>query len=329
MDNDIKREEKPKMSLSLNSRKFIDAIGNILVIISFAFIVHKINTYQINFKEIFSFLTLSVLTISFIVYSLLVLYYASLFSKILNFIDENQCSKTDAMFTYCKSNLYKYLPGNIFHYIGRNQIAIIQTVSHGTVIAASIAEILLMFLAALVIIAAFSGKEAIKWIQSNMLSAKTIFIIAVVFLCCMLPCLFSCRNKIIKERVEKYKKIINSIGFYKVLRLVVAYIAIFVLNSVMFFVLLYSMCGELRINLIAPVIGMYTLSWLIGFITPGAPAGLGIREVIMSTLLNGVVSGELVIAAVLLYRIITIIGDVGGFFIAYSLYHKQVDDSLI
>ena len=304
----------------MNNRKFINIIGNILVIISFAFIIHKIIAYQIDFGKLFSISTLIMIAISIIIYALLVLFYANIFNKILSLLSDIETSKTDTVFTYSQANLYKYLPGNIFHYIGRNQIAVNQAASHGTVIATTIAEMLLIIFAAIITVVIFAGQDALKWLLSNGLFARVIFVLAVIFLCCLIASviLYSA-NERIKERIEKYRRIANRIGFVNVVKFIIAYIIIFILNSVMFLTLLYSIGGELHINLLASVIGMYTLSWIIGFVTPGAPAGLGIREVIMTSLLTGIVSGDLVITAVVLYRVVTTLGDVGGFLMAYQL----------
>lgn len=178
-----------------------------------------------------------------------------------------------------------------------------------------------MILAAIITVLIFAGHDALRWLKSNDLIGKAIFVLTVIFLCFLIAATIIVRvNEKVEGKLTKYKVIAEHIGWANVIKLISAYIFIFMLNSVLFLMLLYSIGGELRINLLS-VIGMYTLSWVIGFVTPGAPAGLGIREVIMSSLLTGIVSGELVVTAVILYRMVTIIGDVGGFLIAYLFCH--------
>lgn len=58
------------------------------------------------------------------------------------------------------------------------------------------------------------------------------------------------------------------------------------------------------------VTAVFALSWVLGFLAPGAPAGLGAREGIMLLLLNGSASGQSVVLFVLMARVVTMLGDV-------------------
>lgn len=59
-----------------------------------------------------------------------------------------------------------------------------------------------------------------------------------------------------------------------------------------------------------PVVGAFVLAWLAGLVTPGAPAGLGVREAVLLFLLAGVGTEPEILLAVLLGRIVNVIGDV-------------------
>lgn len=58
------------------------------------------------------------------------------------------------------------------------------------------------------------------------------------------------------------------------------------------------------------VCGAYLLAWLAGLLTPGAPAGVGVREVVLYALLHNMVSQADLITAIVLGRIVTVSGDV-------------------
>lgn len=64
-------------------------------------------------------------------------------------------------------------------------------------------------------------------------------------------------------------------------------------------------------TIISPIllIGAFASSWLIGFITPGAPAGLGVREAVLAFWLNESLPAESVVALVVTLRIATTLGD--------------------
>ena len=57
------------------------------------------------------------------------------------------------------------------------------------------------------------------------------------------------------------------------------------------------------------VTAAFALSWALGFLAPGAPGGLGVREGIMLLLLHGAASDEILLAFVLLARVVTMLGD--------------------
>lgn len=60
-------------------------------------------------------------------------------------------------------------------------------------------------------------------------------------------------------------------------------------------------------------------AWLIGYATPGAPGGIGVREAMMVALLAGVATPEQALMLALLFRGVTIIGDVVCFLLGLAL----------
>ena len=65
--------------------------------------------------------------------------------------------------------------------------------------------------------------------------------------------------------------------------------------------------------------GAYVLAWLAGLVTPGAPAGMGVRELVLLFMLNGIVIEEDLLMAIVLGRIVTVMGDVLYFTVAFMI----------
>jgi len=61
------------------------------------------------------------------------------------------------------------------------------------------------------------------------------------------------------------------------------------------------------------IVGLYLLSWLVGFLTPGAPSGLGIREFILLMFMGNVLNPEILLSAIIMHRALQIVGDVIAF----------------
>jgi len=57
------------------------------------------------------------------------------------------------------------------------------------------------------------------------------------------------------------------------------------------------------------VVGAFVLAWLLGLITPGAPAGVGVRELVLLALLSPFVPQATILLATVLGRLVTIGGD--------------------
>lgn len=57
------------------------------------------------------------------------------------------------------------------------------------------------------------------------------------------------------------------------------------------------------------VCGAYAAAWLAGFVTPGAPAGLGVRELVLVFLLDGHASEQDLLPTLVLSRAVTVLGD--------------------
>ena len=57
------------------------------------------------------------------------------------------------------------------------------------------------------------------------------------------------------------------------------------------------------------VTGIFAFAWVAGFITPGAPAGFGVREAILITLLKPLYGGGVALGVTVALRIVTLAGD--------------------
>ena len=73
------------------------------------------------------------------------------------------------------------------------------------------------------------------------------------------------------------------------------------------------------------VTAAFALSWVLGFLAPGAPAGLGAREGVMLLLLDGIADSESLLAFVVLARAATMLGDCLCFALASLVADPEAD----
>jgi hypothetical protein len=69
--------------------------------------------------------------------------------------------------------------------------------------------------------------------------------------------------------------------------------------------------------------GAFALSWIVGYITPGAPAGLGVREVVLVSLLTPALGGGNAVGLSLALRLATTIGDGVCFLFALTMHRLK------
>ena len=79
---------------------------------------------------------------------------------------------------------------------------------------------------------------------------------------------------------------------------------------------------EMSIREVYILLGAFILSWIVGFIVPGAPGGIGIREFVITLLLPMGMNAQMVLFGVVVYRLINIIGDIFGLLFTATLKKK-------
>lgn len=97
------------------------------------------------------------------------------------------------------------------------------------------------------------------------------------------------------------------------------------LQGIMLGMIVMYQSDSFTANLFFLCVSIYTLSWLIGFITPGASGGLGIREgtfIAMTAYLDVNISADIIIFSVLLVRLINICVDIIIYLSTFTLENK-------
>lgn len=239
----------------------------------------------------------------------LVLLVASVYRWIV-FLFSGKTGPRLSISAYCKANLFKYIPGNVFHYVGRNQIAFNDGLAQGPVISGSLFEITTVVLAALAVSATFAGGSVLRWIENINLAlwigVAAAVMVAAVAIIRMIPG----ASLFLRDSLGRVVRQTKQVGIRAFLLSIGVYAFTNIINGILFAMLLAGAGYEIQATEVMAIIGANTFASLIGFLTPGAPAGLGIREITMFALLSGSVANQTVLTAVLLYRAVTIAGDI-------------------
>jgi len=190
--------------------------------------------------------------------------------------------------TYLKTNVAKYLPGNVWHFYGRINAA----KQKGIAIAPATLSLLLesLMMAAAACFLAVIGFRS--WVQFGIVIAILIGIHP-VFLNLVLKRL----QKSNPIQIERYPflPLLGELGF----------LGLRAIGFVLTFLALRPLTGS---DLPLLVSG-FAWSWLLGFVIPGLPGGVGVFEAIaIAVLSQGFPSGQ-VLGAVALYRFMNTLAE--------------------
>ncbi|MEH2453473.1 lysylphosphatidylglycerol synthase domain-containing protein [Nostoc sp.] len=220
---------------------------------------------------------------------------------------------------YLKTNIAKYLPGNIWHHYGRIMAAKNANISAGAAILSVLLEPLLMLAAALIIIVLCSSQFAAAN-TTLVLQILQLLSLAVV-LCAIHPWFlntvirFLYRLKAKKSAVTTETTVPFSLKSYP-LRPLLGELGFMGLRGTGFILTMFAL-DSLNVNQIPLLLGAFSCAWLLGFIIPGAPGGLGVFEATAYELLRHHFPAALVFSAIALYRLISILAETAGAALAW------------
>jgi uncharacterized membrane protein YbhN (UPF0104 family) len=209
-------------------------------------------------------------------------------------------SRLGAFRIYGMSQLAKYVPGNIFHLAGRQAMGMAAGMP-----AAALARSALWELGLIAVAGALSGWMVLPLLMPQFPEWAGVLLA------------LSCTLAI--------AALLRTLRGPGAMRAFLAQLLFLVVSSAVFVALLGLMAGTggLDARYWLAIGSAYTAAWLAGLVTPGAPAGLGVREAILLFLLKGMVAEADLLMAVLLGRVVTVAGDVLFFAVAACIPSKS------
>ena len=220
--------------------------------------------------------------------------------------------------TFCITQIAKYLPGNVGHHIGR--VALAKTslhIPHGVTFVSILQESALACLAALLLSLAgsllvFSGGHhglPIPVLQGLGTSLTAILSVALLSGALALFVVNFWRARLSRTNSPIATWLLKAAPSWRTVLLALpSYLAIYVLNGIALFVIAMSITNVAWTDLLI-LTTAYSLSWTIGFLLPGAPGGLGVREAALAFILGGTFLPETVFLLSVFSRVSTVLAD--------------------
>ena len=224
------------------------------------------------------------------------------------------------MVVYTISNLYKYIPGGVMYVVGRNRLAVeTEELSHPKVALSTVLEGTITVIAAITLIILTVFEHAMDYIRQ--VEWPRAFVVVVIIIVVLAgSAVFSFRHKI-KRGLNKLFDHMRVLSIPVLLKRFGFGFIIMILWGGTFLATLLVLGQPLEPMQMPMVIGLFLLSWLAGFLTPGAPSGIGIREIVMLMFMGGILYEELLFSAMLMHRIVAAAGDIAAYGAAVGYAH--------
>ncbi|CAI1813117.1 Uncharacterised protein family (UPF0104) [Serratia quinivorans] len=282
------------------SKRTMNLAGSALALIGIIFVVLRLHrdwkSFDLSYINIKDWLFIASLVV---LYSLASVLLALAWRHILKKLNVD-VTRAWSVKIYGISQLAKYVPGNIFHIAGRQALGMFSGVSGKALAKSSLWELGLISVAGgifgwLVLPLLFPGMPIFISIILTLLTIAGV----VLFL-------------------HRYFGFNISIAF--ILQFV------FLIISGVLFVCILNITmqkGESNPQVWMFMGSAYVVAWLVGLVTPGAPAGVGVREVVLFSLLKIWVLDADLLVAVILGRMVTVVGDLLFFSTSFLMTIKK------
>ena len=304
-----------------NVKKVVSLLGTALMILSFVFIGTRLVQYDIDFTMLSSPWVIAGFLMVSVSIGLFMLFAARNFGWIVEDLTGIHIDSGLILPLYCLANLYKYIPGSVMYVIGRNRLAVeSDEVSHSQVVVSTVAEGVLIAIAAVSLVVLSVFDYFITYLRTTM--PPVVWTALVIVFIVGGPIMFLFRRHIAKF----LSKHTNGLDFRQ-LRAVLgkrlgAGLLLLTSLSLSFLVTLMLLGQPITPRMAPTIMGMFVLSWMTGFLTPGAPGGLGVREAAMLLFLGPMMDDGIILSAIVIHRMIYVIGDVLAF--GFAQLYKNV-----
>lgn len=289
---------------SLSSR-LIQLLGTAIVLIALWFVWLRLRVELQNFSVELSLGLLLTLGSGIAIYAAANFLLAKSWLALLEVFGLKHFDKQQFRWIFVKSQLAKYIPGNVVQIAGRHVLAKGAGAGHAQLALSTIYEMLGLTIAACMVsllalpqLLSFTNgwvSPELVWLLVFIITLAYIFAHRVII---SLPFAIELTNSIPRENFLSAK-----------IRILLNYCGFFLLGGSVLLALCVCFGNPLQSIDVAAVIASFAISWVIGFYTPGAPSGIGVREAALIALLGeGLGLGQAAVIA-LGFRIITVLGD--------------------
>ncbi|MEO0198631.1 MAG: lysylphosphatidylglycerol synthase domain-containing protein [candidate division WOR-3 bacterium] len=289
---------------------FLRTLQVVFVFLLLFYVVSPLWKSASAFKDTFMTLKPLSLVAGIIILSLVIICYPFLWKFILGSLGYGIKSRT-AVISWIYSNIGKYMPGKVWQFIGR------------TALTKKVKPEITLFTVFLEVAISFSAAVMVFFLRFMVVKNMPIlwFIYAAfLFLILLLvqhPKVVSFVLRIFaKLRKQEFCVSSMKLSIKNSVMLFFAYFVLWVFTGFSFWIMIQG--SKINVGLLDAVT-TYPISWILGYLFLIAPAGLGVREGVLMSLLKGIYPETVASAYSVLTRIALVTSDFLLFFVIWLL----------
>ncbi|OJG13143.1 hypothetical protein RU94_GL001441 [Enterococcus asini] len=306
--NNIYSRKVGGKSLKNNLNKSLKIIGNIITIVAIFYVIKRLMNNDYDYSQLLVSKNIFPMLIIIVVQSVMVMTNAFPWKILVEMLTERKVPFVETIPVYVSANLMKYVPGNVFQYVGRNQLAVRNRLPHLPVALATMLDVLITVIAAAIISIFFLYDFIAKYLRVNSWMQTALIIVGIIIVLAVFL-MFLFRNQIWKK-IENYSYLFSTKSIKTILVALIYYIIVLMISSLMYLiVVIYITDTPLSSQVFLQLFSAYTLAWLVGFITPGAPGGIGIKELVMVAVTGGYIGTDVITLSMVIIRILLVVAD--------------------
>jgi hypothetical protein len=242
----------------------------------------------------------------------------------LEFISRKKLNNKEIINVYLKSNISKYLPGNVMQYASRNFLGEKFGWDREKIIYSSALELFLgtLFTFILFIICIIlTGKADLN--RLSFLINKNY-----IYLFIFIAIIFNAGILFWGLKSKKLYLLFTKTNFREIKRLLLKCFSLYFVNSainILIAIWVFYLYSEtfLSLNNMILIAASTVIAYFVGFVAVGSPAGIGVRESIMIILLSPICNPVSILIALAVLRLTSIIGDVLAYFITIFFFRNK------
>jgi glycosyltransferase 2 family protein len=302
-----------------DNRVFVKIFGNALVLMAFYFILNRLWD---NWETLVAWQPKNhliwLIGLDSLIFGMGCFLLSTAWGILLNWCSGQKVSLKLCHAIYGRTQLAKYIPGNIFHFVGRHVYGREAGLKHLPLICASGYEMLGVLFAASVM-----SLPGLLLLDEHLITLSPLSVLGILIIVMILIFGLSILAPRVLKTVGYTDLPVRSVSdlLMGLGSVYMIYILFFLIYGAILVAIVYAVHDFHDVREAGIIMMTFSVAWIAGFITPGAPAGLGVREAIIVALLTQLMDESQSLMVAFLFRLVSLFGDILFFALTYPLHN--------